>query len=102
MPPAGPMGEYKRANSLTNSFYSSVLAEIGPGVWDERIHTKNKSKYEIRNTGINTGWTVQLCNNLGATPMDISDKFTKDRYFHDLNYEWYIKETKKLVKPLME
>ena len=92
MPPAGPPSEYKRANSLTNPFFNTVLAEIGPGVWDERIHTKNKSKYETRITGINTGWTVQLCNNIpeGMTKPD------------DLNYEWYIKETEKLVKPLME
>ena len=101
MPPAGPLGEYKRANSLTNSFYSAVLAEVGPGVWDERIHTKNKSKYEIRTTGINTGWTVQLCNDLSKFPCDPSEKFVKDRYFSDLNYEWYIKETEKLVKPLI-
>ena len=51
MPPAGPVGEYKRANKLTDAYFNSVMAEIGQGVWDERIHTKNKSMYEIRRTG---------------------------------------------------
>lgn len=97
MPPAGPVGEYKRANKLTDAYFNSVMAEIGQGVWDERIHTKNKSMYEIRRTGINTGWTVNVCNNLndlvppdGGSPM------------WDLNHEWYIKEAEKLVKPLLE
>ena len=98
MPPVGPVGEYKRANKLTDAYFNSVMAEIGQGVWDERIHTKNKSMYEIRRTGINTGWTVNVCNNLdsllvppdGGSPM------------WDLNHEWYIKEAEKLVKPLLD
>lgn len=98
MPPNGPAGEYKRANKLTDSYFNSVMAEIGPGVWDERIHTKNKSVYEERRSGINTGWGVTLCNDLddllvapdGGSPM------------MDLNYEWYIKEAEKLVKPLLD
>lgn len=94
MPPAGPAGQYKRANKLTNSYYDSVLAEIGQGVWDERIHTKNKSKYETRITGINTGWTVQVCNNIDSYEFVLM----KDL----INYEWYVKEAEKLVKPLME
>jgi hypothetical protein len=91
MPPAGPPGEYKRANKLTDQYFNSIMSEVGLGVWDERIHTKNKSKYETRVSNINTGWTVQLCNSVpeGMVKPD------------DLNYEWYIKETEKLVKPLM-
>lgn len=98
MPPKGKLGEYKRANKLTNQYFNSVIEEIGHGVWDERIHTKNKSKYNERRVGINTGWNVEICNNLdciliepdGGSPMS------------DLNYEWYIKETEKLVKPLLD
>jgi hypothetical protein len=105
MPPAGPMGEYKRANKLTDSYFNTVMNEIGTGIWDERIHTKKKSKYETRVSGINTGWTVQLCNDLGwlnkLQEMCFSDVSIKDRYFYNLNYEWYIKETEKLIKPLM-
>ena len=89
MPPNGPAGEYKRANKLTDAYFDEVMAEVGPGVWDERIHTKNKSVYEERRSGINTGWNVQLCNNLNG------------KTFTDLNYEWYITETEKLVKPLL-
>lgn len=112
MPPVGPPGEYKRANSLTNSFFTSVIEEIGPGVWDERIHTKNKSKYEIRRSGINTGWGVMLCNTLpeyiadpdyidrnGCDGGDIADY---EAWCDDLNYDWYIREAEKLVKPLLD
>jgi hypothetical protein len=87
MPAAGPIGKWKRANSITDAYYEAVLAEVGDD-WDERIHTKNKSKYEERRTGINTGWTVMLCNNMeGVDPVDI-------------NYEFYIAEAMKLVVPV--
>jgi hypothetical protein len=89
MPPAGPAGEFKRANKLTDAYFNAVMAEIGPGVWDERVHTKNKSVYEERRSGIETGWDVQLCNKISG------------RSYSDLNYEWYIKEAEKLVKPLL-
>jgi hypothetical protein len=57
--------------------------------WDERIHTKNKSKYEERRMSINTGWLVTLCNDLrGFLDMD------------DLNIDWYVKEAEKLVLTL--
>ena len=85
MPPKGPTGEYKRANSLTDSYFNQVIAEIGLGVWDERIHTKNKSIYETRRSGIQTGWTVRICNNL------------QGQTFVDINYEWYIQEVDKLI-----
>lgn len=90
MPPAGPEGEYKRANSLTDEFYNSVMAEIGPGVWDERIHTKNKSRYEQRRTGINIGWGVQILNNI-----------VNEFEFETVNYDWYIKEAEKLTGKLL-
>ena len=102
MPPAGPPGEYKRANSLTDNFFNGVMNEIGPGIWDERIHTKNKSVYEERRSGIQTGWNVTLCNNL-ADHSFISDvEAMMNWYFADLNYEWYIKEATKLVQPLLK
>jgi hypothetical protein len=85
MPPKGAPGEYKRANSLTDAYYDHVMQEIGPGIWDERIHTKNKSIYEERRSGIHTGWNVRICNNLqGYT-------------FEDINYQWYIQEVDKLI-----
>ena len=96
MPPKGVAGEYKRANKLTDSFYDGVMEEIGTGVWDERIHTKNMSTYEERRVGVNTGWLVDICNNL--PPFINSDP----NYIQNINYEWYIQEAEKLVKPLLD
>lgn len=97
MPPNGPAGAYKRANKLTDLFYDDVMREIGKDIWDERIHTKNKSVYGERRSGVNTGWKVQLCN-------DVSDaEWVQSNYHPDnLNYDWYIKEAEKLVKPLLQ
>ena len=61
------------------------MSEIGPGVWDERIHTKNKSKYAMRETSVNAGWKIAECNNV--------DRFN----FNNLNYDWYIAEARKLI-----
>ena len=112
MPPNGPYGEYKRANKLTNSFFDSVMAEIGNGVWDERIHTKNKSMYAERRSGINTGWKVQVCNDLPSIIVDPDyiEKGGNDGgdiadyqvWRENINYEWYIQEAEKLVKPLLD
>lgn len=112
MPAAGPLGEYKRANKLTDAFFNSVMEEIGQGVWDERIHTKNKSVYEERRSGINTGWNVEVCNNL---PELIADPDYIDRHGcdggdiadyqgwrEDINIDWYVQEAEKLVKPLLD
>lgn len=112
MPPNGPIGEYKRANKLTNSYFNEVMAEIGNGVWDERIHTKNQSTYGERRSGINTGWKVQVCNNLPeiiADPdyidnggNDGADVYEYQSWRESINYEWYITEAEKLVKPLLD
>lgn len=96
MPAAGPVGEYKRANKLTDQYFEAIYAEIGPGVWDERIHTKNQSRYEERVSGLHTGWNVRLLNNIAP------DLFEHIYHPFDLNYDWYIKEAEKLVNPLIE
>lgn len=89
MPPKGPVGHYKRANSIPEAVYAEVVMEIPTGTWDERIHTKNKSTYEIRRTGINTGWNVRICNDIkGCT-------------YADLNHEWYIQEAEKLISCML-
>lgn len=92
MPPNGPLGEYKRANGVPSHYYSEVICEIGPGVWDERIHTKNKSTYEMRVTGVQAGWLVQLANVLHSR--DVEDYY--------INYDFYIAEAEKLVMSLRE
>ena len=96
MPPNGKPGEYKRANKLTDQYFNSVINEIGYGVWDERIHTKNKSTYGERRSGINTGYNVQLCNDLNH------HRPTEHYHYDDINYEWYITQAEKLVKPLLQ
>ena len=100
-PPAGYIvGQWKRANSVPDHIYNSVRLEIqdvwpDPALadttncpWDERINTKNKSKYEMRRTGIDVGWLVTEYNTM--RPVDRST----------VNYEYYIQETHKLVDQL--
>ena len=94
------VGQWKRSNSLSDQFYKSVIAELknttaeqieldSTGVpWDERINTKNRSKYEIRRTGVNAGQLVAPCNDI------------KDADRNNINFEYYIAEAEKLVNPL--
>lgn len=83
--PKGEIGQYKRANKLTDKFFNDIIKEIGKDVWDERIHTKNKSKYAIVTGSIQAGWLVKQCNI--ATNFDWSD----------VNWKYYIDEAKKIV-----
>ena len=97
------VGTWKRATKLTDHFYDSVVEELKAwdhshvppqdldtnGLpWDERINTKNRSKYEIRRTGINTGWLVAPCNDI------------RDAVRSNINFDYYIAEARKLVDPL--
>lgn len=84
-PPKGKTGEYKRRNSLTDDYYAKILKEIGEGVWDKRIHTKNKSVHKERVTKIQSGRLVKECN--------VADRFT----WNDVDYDFYINEVKKLI-----
>jgi hypothetical protein len=98
-PPAkgNNVGTWKRATKLTDQYYESIKAEISSKItdgleidsdgfpWDERINTKNKSKYEIRRTSVNAGWLVSVCN----------DMVEADR--NNIDYDYYISEAKKLI-----
>ena len=84
-PPKGELGEYKRANGLKDDFFNSVIKEIGKGVWDARIHTKNKSKYEIRETSVQSGWKVRECNK------------ASDFNWNEVDWNFYIEEAKKII-----
>ena len=84
MPPAGPVGCYKRKNGVSEQEYNRVMAETG-GEWDERVCTGNKSKYEERVTGLAAGYKVSVVNNI------------KDFRWDNINYEWYIQEAQKLI-----
>lgn len=85
-PARGVPGQFKRANKLTDQYFDQVMKEIGPGVWDERIHTKNKSVYtDDIETGISVGWLTTNCND--------ADKFD----WKNLNYDYYIEQVMKLI-----
>lgn len=95
------VGTWKRKNGITDEYYRAVLRELKHydkvpvhdldsklTPWDERINTKNRSKYEIRRTNFNTGWLVAPCNNM----------VDADR--SNINFDYYIAEAEKLVNPL--
>jgi hypothetical protein len=84
-PPKGEIGQYKRKNGLTDKEFNDVMKQIGKNVWDDRIHTKNKSKYEIVESSIESGWKVKQCNHVS--------KFD----WNDVDWKYYIEEAKKLI-----
>ena len=83
--PKGEIGSYKRKNSITDALWSKVLSEIPHGTWDERIHTKNKSMYEVVTTSIESGRLIKCCNK------------ASDFNWSDVDYDYYVQETKKLM-----
>lgn len=84
MPPAGPVGAYKRRNGVSETEYNRIMAETG-GEWDERVCTGNKSKYEERVTGLAAGYKVTVVNDIETFKWD------------NINYDWYIQEAQKLI-----
>lgn len=96
-PPTGEPGTWKRAAKVSDSYYNAVMREIaGQGgdvdsagtPWDERIHTKNRSKHEQREMGICVGWRVMECSN--------ADHFD----WKLVNYDYYVAEAEKLLTML--
>lgn len=83
-PPTGTIGTFKKKNGVSEEEYHKIMTDT-KGEWDERVCTKNKSKYEQRNTTIESGYKLTLCNNV------------KDFSFEYINYEWYTKEANKLI-----
>jgi hypothetical protein len=97
-PPTGELGTWKRAAKVSDELYSQVVAEItgtrddvdAAGIpWDERIHTKNRSKHGKREMGICVGWRVTDCSNVANFDRSLID------------YDYYVQEAEKLVKPLL-
>ena len=76
-------GDYKRRNGVDLHTYMKVMREIPPDTWDERIHTKNKSKYGPREIKIHT--RCDICNDV------------KHFDWSKLDREWYVAEALKLV-----
>lgn len=83
--PKGAIGDYKRKNGIPDEYYKRILSEIPAGTWDERIHTKNKSKYQVNVTNVEAGFLVKECNK--------ASNFSWD----DLNYDYYIDTVRKLL-----
>lgn len=83
-PALGVPGAFKKANGVSDAEYEIVMRATG-GAWDERVCTKNKSKYEQRENAIQAGYLVSTCNHI------------KDFRFDNINYAWYIQEAAKLV-----
>lgn len=90
MPPSGELGQYKRKPKLTDKYFNSIIDIIGNDVWDERIHTKNKSVYEFRKSDLLSGQNVTLCNDI------------KDFNFDNIDYQWYYNETLKITEIFKE
>ena len=118
-PPTGELGTWKRAAKVSDATYAAVLAELDSHVsnldamggipskegityegvftpwdaagvpWDDRIHTKNRSKHSVREMGVCVGWRVTDCSNVKNF-----DRST-------VNYDYYVQEAEKLVKPLL-
>lgn len=83
--PKGEIGTYKRANKVSDELWQRVMQEIPEGAWDERIHTKNKSKYAEVVTSIESGKLVKECNR------------ASDFSWRDVDFSYYEGEIKKLV-----
>lgn len=84
-PPTGPEGTFKRKSGISDMEYYSISQTLAPGVHDERVHTKNKSKHVTREIGIESGFLVASCNR------------ASDFRWENLNHSWYIDAAKKLV-----
>jgi len=82
--PAGTPGAYKRKSGVTEAEYQRVMTATG-GAWDESVCTKNRSTYDQRESAIEAGWNVALCNN------------ASDFRFDNLNYAYYENEANKLI-----
>jgi hypothetical protein len=83
-PPVGTEGMFKKANGVSDAQYLQVMKQTD-GAWHPDVCTKNKSKYEKRETSIEAGYTVKICNDV------------KDFDFADINYSWYVSEARKLL-----
>jgi len=83
--PKGEIGTWKRRNGITDETFGKILNEIPPGTWDERIHTKNKSKYAPVTTSVEAGRLIKVCNHI------------KDFSWQDVDFDYYAKEIEKLI-----
>lgn len=83
-PPSGPAGTFKRAPKVSEYEFQRVMAETG-GKWDGRVCTQNRSVHQNRETSIQAGFKVAVCNDI------------QDFDFSRVNYDYYVNEAKKLI-----
>lgn len=83
-PALGAVGQFKKKHGISDEQYDHIM-NLGKGAWDERVCTKNKSKYEIRENQVCAGYNVTICNDV------------KDFRFDNINYAWYVQEAQKLI-----
>lgn len=92
MPPTGPKYVWTLRNPTTGKT-KEIKSERGVASSAEKGFTEVVSRVELppadRRTAICAGWLVKECNDM------------RDFDPADINYEWYITEAEKLVKPLM-
>ena len=122
-PAKGKVGTWKRKAGISDAFYNQVIAElemsydqidamggqrVNGGITDptaygklikldsdgmlhdERIHTKNKSVYAEGRTAMCKGWLSTDCSDM------------KNFDWSQINYDYYIAEAEKIVKPLIK
>jgi hypothetical protein len=78
-------GWFKQARGASDADYIAWHQANG-NVWNDQLHTKNKSVYEpSRITNMMHGRMVRECNHV------------RDFDFHNLDYSFYIEEAQKLV-----
>lgn len=77
-------GLYKKGQKTDQFAYDSWHAANG-NVWNEAIHTKNKSTHQDSWTGLQAGWNVTECN------------LASDFSFDNLNLAWYLEQANKLI-----
>lgn len=90
-PAPGPVGQYKRKPKLTDKFFNEVMKEIGPDVWDARVHVgkagkpDTQTKYEDTEASVCKGYLVKDCC--------VASKFD----WNDVDYSFYLAEIEKLI-----
>lgn len=85
-PPTHPsrLGWFKPARGASELEYVRWHEAWG-NVWNDKLHTKNKSVYEERITSIQSGYLVSECNHIARFD------------WSNINYDWYIEAARKLV-----
>lgn len=87
MPPAGPLGGWKKKPKVTGSPSATEGPIDAEGVvWDPNYHTANQSKNDYRRSNLFEGLPVVICNDI------------RNFDWRTVDYDWYIKETLKLTE----